>query len=63
MTIEEVREAKQALEICIAALITDFCDKTGLCIDEMELRMTDVGNLSDTKPHNMLYQVIVSVGL
>ena len=63
MTIDELRATKQELEIHIAALITDFCAKTGLCIDEVALRMTDIESLGDSQPHTMLYKVIVSVGL
>jgi hypothetical protein len=67
MTIDELRAEKLGLEtrLCNALNqeLTAFCARTGLCIDGVSIRMTDVQTYSDSQPHNMLYRVVVSVGL
>ena len=63
MNIDEAILEKQRLEERILALLTEFCAKTGLCIDNVALRYIDVTKQGDNRPHNILHHVICSVSL
>lgn len=67
MTVSEAIEAKRALEADLLemtrAKIDEFCERTGLHVDWITIRMADITMLSDPRPHMIVQQVVCSVQL